>query len=102
MNKEKVILKFKSSVLQIDQDAIIILYGSRARGDHRIDSDWDFLILTGLPENKKTKSLFRDKIFDVELELEEPISTIIHNKSIWTDYEITPLYQHILNEGIRI
>jgi len=102
MNKEKVLSKFKSSVLQIDQDAIIILYGSRARGDNRIDSDWDFLILTKLPENKKTKSLFRDKIFDAELELEEPISTIIHNKTTWTEYEITPLYQNILTEGIKI
>ena len=102
MDKEKVLSRFKSSVLQIDQDAVIILYGSRARGDNRIDSDWDFLILTNLPENKKTKSLFRDKIFDAELELEEPISTIIHNKSTWTEYEITPLYQNILNEGIKI
>ena len=102
MDKKNVISKFKYSVLQIDQSAVIILYGSRARGDYRIDSDWDFLILTNLPENKKTKDLFRNKIFDIELELEEPISTIIHNKSIWTEYEVTPLYQIILKEGIRI
>jgi len=102
MNRQRILSKFKSSVLQVDEDAIVILYGSRARGDSRIDSDWDFLILTKLPENKKTKDVFRDKIFDTELELEEPISTIIHNKSTWTDYEVSPFYQIILKEGIRI
>jgi len=102
MDKETVLSKFKSSVLQIDRDAVVILYGSRARGDNRIDSDWDFLVLTNLPENKKTKDVFRDKIFDTELELEEPISTIIHNKLTWTDYEVSPFYQIILKEGIRI
>ena len=90
------------SVYKEFHDAIIILYGSRARGDNRTDSDWDFLILTNLLENRQTKNLFRDKTFDAELELEEPISTIIHNKSTWKEYEITPLYQNILKEGIKI
>jgi predicted nucleotidyltransferase len=102
MEKTKIITKIKSTVLQIDQGADIILYGSRARGDYRTDSDWDFLILTNLPENNKTKTLFRNKLFYLELELEEPISTIIHNKNIWKDYEVTPLYQLISKEGVRI
>jgi len=102
MDKAVVISKIRSTVLQIDRGADIILYGSRARGDYRTDSDWDFLILTSMPENNKTKTLFRNKLFDVELELEEPISTIIHNKNIWTEYEVTPLYQIISKEGVRI
>ena len=102
MDKNQVISRIKSTVLQIDKDAVVILFGSRAREDNRIDSDWDFLILTDLPESKKTKDLFRDKIFDTELELEEPISTIIHNKSVWSEYEVTPLYQVISKEGIKI
>jgi predicted nucleotidyltransferase len=102
METERVISSIKNNVLQIDQDAVIFLFGSRARGDHRSDSDWDFLILTNLPENRKTKNLFREKIFNAELELEEPISTIIHNKSVWSDFEVTPLYQIIKKEGIRI
>ncbi|MFW6218856.1 MAG: nucleotidyltransferase domain-containing protein [Bacteroidota bacterium] len=102
MDKEKVITAFKSAVLQVDNGAIIYLYGSRARGDNKPDSDWDFLILTNLPKNKKTKDKFRNKIFDFELEYEQPISTIIHNKNEWNDYEITPLYQTISREGVRI
>ena len=99
MDKEEVIAQLKSKVLQVDKDATVILYGSRAREDHIKESDWDFLILTKLPESKETKDALRDKIFEVELELEEPISTIIHNKTIWENYEVTPLYQNILKEG---
>lgn len=102
MEKTQLIKKIKSTVLQIDKGADIILYGSRARGDFRADSDWDFLILTNLPENNITKTTIRNKLFDLELETEEPISSIIHNKNVWTDYEVTPLYQIISKEGIRI
>ena len=102
MNNKKVISSVKSAVLKIDKNAVLILFGSRARGDNRTDSDWDFLILTDLPENRKTKDIFRELIFDTELELEEPISTIIHNKSVWTDYEVTPLYKIIQKEGKKL
>ena len=102
MDKIQVFSKIKDSVWQIDKEAKVILFGSRARGDNRSDSDWDFLILTKLPENRVTKQKIRDKIFDAELELEQPISTIIHNETVWEDYEVTPLYQYIQKEGIKV
>ena len=102
MDKEQVFSKIKSNVQKVDKDAKIILFGSRARGDNRKDSDWDFLILTKLPENRKTISKFKDKIFDAELELEQPITAIVHNEDKWEDFEITPLYQFIQREGIMV
>jgi predicted nucleotidyltransferase len=102
MDKRVVFSKIKSLVLQIDKDAKVILFGSRARGDYREDSDWDFLILTQLPETKENWKKFKDKIYDAELELEQPISTLIYNKRTWEDYEITPLYQFIKKEGINV
>jgi uncharacterized protein len=102
MEKSIVLNKIKSAILQVDQNATIILYGSRARGDFRKDSDWDFLILTDLPETKNTKDQFRDIIFETELDLEEPVSTIIHNRNVWMDYEIMPLHILIDKEGVVI
>jgi len=33
----------------------IILFGSRARGDYKEDSDWDFLIIVNEELNRKEK-----------------------------------------------
>ena len=43
----------------------VLLYGSRARGDHRLDSDMDVLILV-----KDKKNIDRDKIYDFVLDSE--------------------------------
>ncbi len=39
----------KQEVIKIDPKAEVFLFGSRARGDFRKDSDWDFLILLNRP-----------------------------------------------------
>ncbi len=44
-SKELILAKIKNTVLSIEPDATVILYGSFARGDNRSDSDMDILIL---------------------------------------------------------
>lgn len=102
MERQKVLQLVKKAVLEVDEKAEIILYGSRARGDFRIDSDWDFLVLTEKDENFKIKKEIWEKLFFTELETEEVFGTIVHNKIEWQKYEITPLYQFIQKEGIKL
>lgn len=45
MKRDELLEQVKQSVHEIEPDADIILYGSRARGDAHAESDWDFLIL---------------------------------------------------------
>jgi hypothetical protein len=46
---------------------------------------------------------FRHKLYDIELEVGEAFSVTAHNKNEWrTKYWMTPLYQNISREGIRI
>ncbi len=93
----------KKQVREIDPLADIILYGSRARGDARPDSDWDILILVNSTADIETEKIFRHKLFDVELELGEAFSTFVYNKQEWNSkYWMTPLYKNISNEGIMI
>jgi predicted nucleotidyltransferase len=37
--------RVKHAVHEVEPEADIVLYGSRARGDAHAESDWDFLIL---------------------------------------------------------
>ena len=85
MNKhqEIVLARIKNRVKEIDPLADIILYGSRARGDFRPGSDWDILILVNSPADIETEKVFRHKLYDVELDLGEAVSTYVYNKQEW-------------------
>ncbi|MBK9980810.1 MAG: nucleotidyltransferase domain-containing protein [Saprospiraceae bacterium] len=47
----------KHEIKGIDPNAEVILFGSRARGDFREDSDWDFLILLNRTLDRPIKEL---------------------------------------------
>ncbi|MFO8018532.1 MAG: nucleotidyltransferase domain-containing protein, partial [Promethearchaeia archaeon] len=90
-------------VNSVDSKAEVILYGSRARGDERADSDWDILILTDYPVDLATEEKFRDKLYDLELEIDEPLSVFIYSKNEWKRRQrITPFYRNVNKEGIAL
>jgi uncharacterized protein len=103
-NEKSIVLsRIKASVKEIDPKAEVILYGSRARGDEQPDSDWDLLILVNSKADLNYEMVFRHKLFELELELEESFSVTVHNKNEWKlKYWVTPLYQNITREGVMI
>jgi uncharacterized protein len=85
-------------------DSEIYLYGSRARQDAKKLSDWDLLILLN---TKKISFSFEtkimDKFYELEVETGEIISPLIYTKTDWDqNHSITPLFENIQKEGIRI
>lgn len=93
----------RNNINTIDPTADVILYGSRARGDERQDSDWDILILTEYTANLMTERKFRDKLYDLELETGEAFSVFVYSKNNWqTKQRITPFYHNVSQEGVRI
>ena len=83
-------------------DAEVILFGSHARGESHIDSDWDILILlNSFNVNRKIEKEYREELFEVELEVGEPISTFVFSKDEWeSKHSITPLYKSVKRDGI--
>lgn len=101
--KSHILSLIKKNIGEIDSKAEVVLFGSRARGDERADSDWDLLILTDYPVSFEVEQRLRHHLFDLELELGEAISTFVYSKSDWGNrHSITPFYQNISSEGIRI
>ena len=102
MNKsENILVVIKKLVEERDSSAKIYLYGSRAKGNARKDSDWDLLILlnrekiTSEIENKITSPLY-----DLEFETGEIISPMVYTLKEWnTKYNVTPFYKNVMKEG---
>jgi len=96
--------RISASIRKSDPRAQAYLFGSRARGNHRADSDWDVLIL--VDDEKVTDSLenrFRDGLYDIELDQGQVISTFIYPKSKWEqDLRFSPLHTAVELEGVRL
>ena len=93
--------RIRIEIKRIDPKAKVVLFGSRARGDAKKDSDWDLLILIDNINIRELEDLFRDKIYDLELETGEIISMFVYNNKDWTSrHRITPLYKSIKKEGV--
>ncbi len=93
----------RKNISKIDPKAEIILYGSRARGDERSDSDWDILVLTDYPVDLIKEWDFRDNIYDLELQTGEPFSIFVYSKKDWiTKQKVTPFYYYVTQEGIQL
>ena len=93
----------RKKVSEIDPEAKVILFGSRARGDERIDSDWDVLILTEYSIDIAKENQFRNHLYDIELETGEPISLFAYSINDWnTKQRISPFYANVRKEGINL
>lgn len=82
----------------------VYLYGSRARGNPKKQSDWDILILLNIPRiTFDFEKRLIDALYDIEIETGEVISPLIYTKKDWDKkHSFTPLYENINREGIRL
>ena len=98
---EKITQRIRQIVNQIDSQAEVILFGSRARGEERKDSDWDILVLTDYPIDSAREMQFREVLYDLELETAERLSLLIYSKNDWLNKQrMTPFYQSVTQEGV--
>jgi predicted nucleotidyltransferase len=102
MNDSSYILKeIKRIVMEQDPSAKIYLYGSRAKGVAKKESDWDLLIL--LNKNEITRDIERSityPLYDLEFDTGELISPMVYTENEWnTKYSVTPFYHNVMNEG---
>lgn len=82
----------------------VALYGSRARGDARNDSDWDIHIL--IPGEEKIPLALWDEfawpMADEGLELGEIINPRLYSYSGWKKRSFLPFYKNVERDKIII
>lgn len=99
-----IIDKFSSYLTEHIKDSLeeVVLFGSRARGDYREDSDYDFTILI----NSNNKNQIRDIILDAEVlildEFNKMATSLIYTLEEWEIKKKYPIGKHILLDGIVI
>ncbi len=78
MSDEQVLDSIKRSISKHFEIERMVLFGSRARGDHQPDSDWDVLVITNTDvpfierQALALKSLDRERDYSVDLLLYTP------------------------------
>jgi predicted nucleotidyltransferase len=102
--KDLLLSKVKQAVLNLEPAAEVILYGSRARNDFREYSDWDFLVLVDGPVDTARTDRIRRALFEVELDTDQIISSIIRSRQEWNSakYSVVPLRKNVEREGIYL
>ena len=106
-NTEHAVRRFLGLIAPAYHPAGAILFGSRARGTHRPDSDADVAVLLDGPHQRflPTKLAMADVAFDVLLETGINISPL----PVWLDewnhpenYADPALLRNIAHDGIRM
>ena len=83
----------------------IALFGSRARGDARSDSDWDLHVL--IPGDERLSLEKTDEIcwaFSAIgiYQFDEEIETMVYTKGDWAKRNFLPFYKNVENDKIII
>ncbi len=102
MDKEQILEQVKQTILEIEPDAEVIIYGSRTRGQAGPESDWDFLVLVNGNVDLKRTDAVRHRLYNIEWECGEVISCIVRSREEWNSAlcKAMPFHENIEREGI--
>jgi len=101
-DKNQILQLIKDSVKATAPGAILILYGSYARGDYRSDSDIDLLVLLNKDQITRDEEIkIKYPLYHIEFDKGIIISPLVLSKKTWeTRHRISPFYQNVTREGI--
>lgn len=103
-NQLKALISIQNQLHEKFQVDTIILYGSVARGTQDIESDLDLLILTPEPLARIVRHQITDLIFDVNLQYDTNVSSLVVDEESWEKgaASVLPIHDEIMREGIAV
>ena len=94
----------RESTKEILPDSKVLLFGSRARKDYSIDSDYDFLVITKKSVDIRQKRLYKSQLRKELAKYKIPADILIQSEAeVEVKKEIIGhIIREILKEGISI
>ena len=97
MSEDKVVESIKEVAKNVlPENARLLLYGSRARGNYSEGSDWDLLVI--LDKSKIEQSDYDNIVYpltDLGWGLGESIIPVLYTKNEWDSMAPMPFYQNV-------
>ena len=101
--KRQLLLNIKKVLISVAPVGKIILYGSHARGDERVDSDWDLLILLNKSKIETADfDLISYPLYELGWSEGELFSPKLYTIDDWKKRSFTPFYKNVEKEGIEL
>jgi predicted nucleotidyltransferase len=96
--------RIRGAVREVEPDAQITLYGSRARGAAAPESDWDLLVLLDGPVDPGRAAAVRYRLYELEWETGAVLTSAVLSKQEWDSslWQAMPFHASVDQDGIRL
>lgn len=100
----QLLLELKELLRRHAPNAILLLYGSAARGEREPESDYDILVLLDHPLTALEMAAIQQAVYDIELRHEIVISLAFYTLDEWNRplARLSPYHQAVEREAIRV
>jgi len=94
----------KAAIAEVAPEAGVMLYGSRARGEAREDSDYDLLVLVDQEPDMELERAIVDRLVPLEVRTGKVLTVLVYSRSQWDSalYRAMPFHKNVTREGVRI
>lgn len=103
LSRDMVLDMIRTTVREKEPDAKIILYGSRARGDAREESDWDVIILLNKPPmTHQSRYRLAYELWSKGQDVQEEINAFVYTNDQWDNAPPSLFKYNVREEGIQL
>ncbi|MBO7367514.1 MAG: nucleotidyltransferase domain-containing protein [Paludibacteraceae bacterium] len=84
----------------IPQGSRLLLYGSRARGDNKSNSDWDLLVLLNREHYNDDFDTISYPLMEMGFDLSQYFSVHTYTQKEWNQMSYLPFYKNVERDKI--